>query len=307
MTRRPDLAGYTDDCLVLEAREEDGSPLGLCIIDPWARPGKQGGAWMTDLVHAGSLTGELPVVTLNTNVRRPAPGEPALLTWDEVITCFHEFGHCLHGLLADTRYPSLSGTSTPRDYVEFPSQVHENWAWNRRLLRRYARHWATGEAIPEELIDRLWAGRLADAGFEDLELLAAMGLDQAWHTASRDELPDGPDGIDGFERAALETRGLASALVPPRYRSRYFSHIWGGGYDGAYYAYEWAEVYVADACAWFAAQDRGGDGGLNRAAGEQFRRQVLALGGSVDVAEAYRAFRGADPDVEHLVRSRSRG
>ena len=305
--RRGDLTGYTDDCVVLEIRDADGSMLGLCLVDPWARPTKQGGAWMTDLVCAGGLTGDLPVVTLNTNVTRPAPGRPALLSWDQVITCFHEFGHCLHGLFADSRHPSMSGTNTPRDHVEFPSQVNEHWAWDRRLLARYARHHVTGEPLSAGLIDRLEAGRLVDAGFEDLEMLAATGLDQAWHTGAPDALPAGPEDVDAFEAAALEARGLALGLVPPRYRSRYFSHIWGGGYDGAYYAYTWAEVYDADACAWFAEQEVDGDGGLNRAAGERFRREVLAPGGSVDPAAAYRAFRGADPDVAHLVRRRTRG
>jgi len=306
MVRRDDLAGYTSDSVVFEAHEEDGSPLGLCIVDPWTRPTKQGGAWMTDLVCADTLTGDRPVVTLNTNVTRPVPGEPALLTWDQVITCFHEFGHCLHGLFADTRYASLSGTNTPRDYVEFPSQVNENWAWHPLLIARYARHHATGEPIPDELVSRLLDGRLADAGFEDLEILAAMGLDQAWHTTAPTLLPQAPDGIDAFETAALRDRGLAFDLVPPRYRSRYFSHIWSGGYDAAYYSYKWAEVYDADACAWFAEHAADGDGGLNRGAGERFRREVLAIGGSVDVAEAYRAFRGADPDPAHLARRRRR-
>ena len=305
MTRREDLAGYTEDCVVLEARDEDGSLLGLCIVDPWARPTKQGGAWMTDLVCASALTGDRPVVTLNTNVTRPAAGEPALLTWDQVITCFHEFGHCLHGLLADTRYASLSGTNTPRDYVEFPSQVNEHWAWQPSLITRYARHHVTGEPIPDELVERLLDGRLADAGFEDLEVLAATGIDQAWHTAAPDRLPDDPAQVDVFEATALRDRALALDLVPPRYHSRYFSHIWSGGYDGAYYAYKWAEVYDADACAWFAEHAAGGDGGLNRAAGERFRREVLAIGGATDVAAAYRAFRGADPDPAHLTRRRS--
>ncbi|WP_091970879.1 M3 family metallopeptidase [Propionibacterium cyclohexanicum] len=293
---RGDLHGYTPDTSVHEVREEDGTVLGLLVIDPWARPSKQGGAWMTDLVARSQLLGDLPVVTLNTNIARPRKGEPALLSWDQVITCFHEFGHCLHGLFADSRYPSMSGTNAPTDYVEFPSQVNEHWALDRDLISHYARHWNTGEAIPGELIDRLERGRLADIGFEDLETAAAMQLDQAWHSAPLDELPTEPLQVDDFEARALAARKVDVELVPPRYRTRYFSHIWAGGYDAAYYAYLWAEVFDADACAWFDA-----NGGLNRQAGERFRREVLAPGGSVDVMETYRAFRGADPDVEHLI------
>lgn len=299
---REDLRGYTPDTVVHEVREEDGSVLGLVVVDPWARPSKQGGAWMTDLVAQSGLLGELPVVTLNTNVTRPAEGRPALLSWDQVITCFHEFGHCLHALFADSRYPSMSGTSTPTDYVEFPSQVNEHWAWEPSLIARYARHWRTGEPIPAEMIERLRRGKLADIGFESLETVAAMQLDQAWHATTLAELPTDPSQVDDFEARALSARGVGFDLVPPRYRTRYFSHIWAGGYDGAYYAYLWAQVFDADACAWFDEH-----GGLDRRAGEEFRRSVLAPGGSVDVSANYRSFRGADPDIEHLVERNTRG
>ncbi len=299
--QRTDLTGYTADVRSYEVHDADGSVLGLLMVDPWSRPSKQGGAWMTDLVSAAGLTGSLPVVTLNTNVTRPAPGEPALLSWDQVITCFHEFGHCLHALFADSRYPSMSGTNTPTDFVEFPSQVNERWARDPQLLAGYARHWRTDEPMPAGLQAALVATDPTSPGFDDLELAAAMSLDQAWHTAAAKDLPSDPAGIDDFEQRALVARNVAFPLVPPRYRTRYFSHIWTTGYDAAYYAYLWTEVFDADASAWFDEH-----GGLNREAGECFRREVLAPGGSVDVTEAYRRFRGGDPDVEHLLARHAR-
>ncbi|CEH01612.1 Peptidyl-dipeptidase (Dipeptidyl carboxypeptidase) [Propionibacterium freudenreichii] len=300
--RREGLTGYTPDVRVYEVHEQDGTVLGLLLLDPWARPSKQGGAWMTDLVNANSLTGAKPVVTLNTNITRPRAGQPALLSWDQVITCFHEFGHCLHGLFADSRYPSLAGTNTPIDYVEFPSQVNERWARDPELLAHYARHWRTGEPLPSDLVGALVNTDQGNVGFDDLELVAAMQLDQAWHSSSPEQLPTQPGQVDAFENEALEERRVAFVLVPPRYRTRYFSHIWTTGYDGAYYAYLWAEVFDADASAWFDEH-----GGLDRAAGERFRREVLAPGGSVDVMADYRTFRGADPDVKYLLARHTRG
>jgi len=296
---RDDVAGYTPECRTYEVHDTDGSPLGLLQLDPYSRESKQGGAWMTSLTDQGHLDGDRPVVTNNCNQTRPGPGEPSLMTWDEVTTLFHEFGHDLHGLLADTRYPSLSGTSTPRDFVEFPSQVNEMWAWEPSVIATYAHHHATGEPMPPELVDTLLKARHFGEGFDAAETFAAMLLDQAWHQASAEELPASPDQVDAFEQAALARYGVDFPLIPPRYRSCYFSHIWANDYSASYYGYLWAEVMDADTVAWF-----GENGGLTRANGERFRREVLSLGGSVDVMAAYRTFRGADPDPVYVFQRR---
>ncbi|MDO5627698.1 MAG: M3 family metallopeptidase [Mobilicoccus sp.] len=299
---RDDLTGYTNDARVYEVREEDGSTLGALVIDPYTRPTKKGGAWMTSLVAQSEMLGDLPVVTNTCNVPPPASGSPSLLTWDNVITLFHEFGHDLHGLLSDVRYPSRSGPNVPRDFVEFPSQVNEMWAFEPALIRRYAVHHETGEPLPESWVDALVAGRQATA-YRTLELLKAMILDQAWHQASLEELPADGSGVEEFERAALERAGVAFPLVPPRYRSAYFSHIFGGGYVAGYYSYLWSEVMDADAVAWFAEQGTpDSPTGMTRQAGERFRRELLARGGSVEAMETYRRFRGGDPDITHLLR-----
>lgn len=292
---RPELVGYTDEARVFEVREEDGTPLGAVVIDPYTRSTKKGGAWMTSLVDQAHLTGDLPVVTNTCNVPPPAPGSPSLMTWTNVITLFHEFGHDLHGLLSDVRYPSRSGTSVPRDFVEFPSQVNEIWAWEPALLAQYARHHETGDPVPQEWIEALVASR-EESGYHTLESLQAMLLDQAWHQAAPEELPEDGSGVEAFEAAALERSGVAFPLIPPRYRSTYFAHIFAGGYSAAYYSYLWSEVMDADTVAWFRA-----NGGLSREAGEIFRRTLLAPGGSVEAIETYRRFRGADPDVVHLL------
>ncbi len=293
---RPDLVGYTEQTRTFEVRESDGSPLGALLLDAYTRPTKQGGAWMTSLVDQSHLLGDRPVVTNTCNVPPPTPGSPSLMTWDSVITLFHEFGHALHGLLSDVKYPSRSGTNTPRDFVEYPSQVNEIWAWHPELLQDYARHHTTGEPLPQDVRNRLLASRTEGAGHATFELVSAMVLDQAWHAASADELPQAPEQVEGFERVALESAGLWFTLVPPRYRSTYFSHIFAGGYAAAYYAYLWSQVMDADTVAWF--RD---NGDLGRGSGEHFRRRLLARGGSVDAMVAYREFRGADPDVGHLL------
>ncbi|MDR1807746.1 MAG: M3 family metallopeptidase [Propionibacteriaceae bacterium] len=296
---RDDIPGYTPDTLAFEVRDADGQPLGLVLFDPYARPTKQGGAWMTDLVPQSRLFGDRPVVTNNCNQSRPGPGKPSLMTWDQVVTLFHEFGHDLHGLLSDVAYPSLAGTNTPRDFVEYPSQVNEIWAWDPALIARYARHWETGQPLPPEWVDRLAASRHEGEGFAAAEIYQAMLLDQAWHTAPADRLPQDPDGVDAFERHALEAHGVYYPLVPPRYRSCYFSHIWGGGYAAGYYSYLFSEVLDADTAAWFEEH-----GGLSRANGDAFRRGILAKGGSVDVLGAFREFRGRDMDPVYLLRRR---
>lgn len=298
---RPELVGYTDEARVFEVREEDGGALGAVVIDAYTRPTKKGGAWMTSIVKQSHLLGDLPVVTNTCNVPPPAPGSPSLMTWTNVITLFHEFGHDLHGLLSDVRYPSRAGTSVPRDFVEFPSQVNEIWAWEPAMLQRFARHHETGEPIPAEWIDALVANR-TETGYHTLELLKAMILDQAWHQTPLAELPEDGSAVEAFEAAALERAGVAFPLVPPRYRSAYFHHIFGGGYSAGYYSYLWSEVMDADTVAWFREQaEHGSPGGMTRAAGATFRRELLGRAGSIEALEAYRRFRGSDPDVSHLL------
>ncbi|QIK76676.1 M3 family metallopeptidase [Nocardioides piscis] len=294
--RRDDLVGYTPDARVYEVREENGDVLGAVVIDPYTRPTKQGGAWMTSIVDQSHLLDDSPVVTNTCNFPPPAPGSPSLLSWDNVITLFHEFGHDLHGLLSDVRFPSCSGTAVPRDFVEFPSQVNEIWAFEPSLLADYAVHHETGEPMPPE-----WVEQLRDMAGKDTfgyaELLAACILDQAWHQTAAADLPADVEGVEAFERAALERAGVAHAPIPPRYRSTYFHHIFGGGYSAAYYSYLWSEIMDADTVAWFTEQ-----GGLSRDAGEHFRRTLLAPGGSVEAMDSYRAFRGGDPDLSHLLK-----
>ena len=294
---RPELHGFTGESEVYEVCETDGSTLGAVILDPFTRNTKRGGAWMTSIVDQADLTKALPVVTNTCNFPRPTEGSPSLLSWDNVITMFHEFGHALHGLLSKVRYPSRSGTAVPRDFVEFPSQVNELWAWDAKLISRFAVHHETGAPLPAALAERLRASRSVGEGHHTLELVAAMLRDQAWHSTTLEELPASVDELEGFEAAALQRAGVAHELVPPRYRSCYFSHIFGGGYAAAYYGYLWAEVMDADACAWF--KD---NGGLNREAGEHFRRELLRHGGSIEPMESWRGFRGAEPDVSHLLR-----
>lgn len=293
---RTDLVGYTPDATVYEIHEESGEALGAVVLDPYTRPTKQGGAWMTSLVEQSTLLDQRPVVTNTCNLPKPAPGRPSLMSWDNVITLFHEFGHDLHGLLSDVRYVSRSGTRTPQDFVEFPSQVNEMWAWEPTLLERYAVHHETGEPMPREWIQTLLDARHFDQGYAMTESYAAMLLDQVWHQTPVAELPSSPEEVEAFEQRALSSTGMSFPLVPPRYRTGYFSHIFGGGYAASYYSYMWSEVFDADTVAWF--ED---NGGLSRETGERFRRRLLARGGSLDVREVYRDFRGADPDVQHLL------
>ena len=298
---REDLVGYTAEARVFEVREEGGEPLGVVILDPYTRPTKKGGAWMTSIVDQSHLLGDLPVVTNTCNVPPPSAGSPSLMTWTNVITLFHEFGHDLHGLLSDVRYPSRSGTSVPRDFVEFPSQVNEIWAWEPALLERYARHHETGDPVPPEWIEQLAASR-TETGYHTLELLKAMILDQAWHQTPLAELPEDGAGVEAFEAAALERAGVAFPLVPPRYRSAYFHHIFGGGYAAGYYSYLWSEVMDADTVAWFREQgDADHPGGMTRAAGDIFRAELLGRCGSIEALETYRRFRGRDPEVGPLL------
>ena len=304
-TERPDLPGYADGVRVFAVTRPDGTPGGLFVADYYARAGKRGGAWMHSLSEQSHLTGELPVVVNNLNITQPAAGEPTLLTWDEVNTAFHEFGHALHGLLSDVTYPSLSGTAVPRDFVEYPSQVNEMWATHPEILASYARHHRTGEPLPDVLLDALLASQSDGEGFRTTEFLAAALLDQAWHTLTPDDVPTDVDDVLAFEERALAAAGVALAEVPPRYRTTYFNHAFGGGYDAGYYSYIWSEVLDADTVEWFGTEAaQGDDGGLNRAAGDRFREALLARGHSRDPLESYRDLRGRDADIHPLLRRR---
>jgi peptidyl-dipeptidase Dcp len=295
-TARPDLRTYHPDARAFEVFDADGSQLGLFIGDFFTRESKRGGAWMNSFVDQSHLLGTKPVVVNNLNIPKPPPGEPALLTFDEVRTAFHEFGHALHGLLSDVTYPRFSGTSVARDFVEYPSQVNEMWASWPEVLANYARHYRTGEPMPAELLDRLLASQQWGEGYKTTEYLAATLLDQAWHRLTPDNLPD---DVAAFERAALEHAGAAFPPVPPRYRSTYFAHVFSGGYAAGYYSYIWSEVLDADSVEWFKE-----NGGLLRENGDWFRATLLSRGGAVDEMEAFRAFRGRDPKIEPLLERR---
>ena len=292
---RPELPVYHPDVRVWEVFDADGEPLGLFIGDFYARPSKRGGAWMNAYVSQSQLLGTSPVVGNHLNVPKPPDGEPTLLTFDEVTTMFHEFGHALHGFFSDVRYPYFAGTSVPRDFVEYPSQVNEMWATWPEVLRNYAVHHETGEPMPADLLDRVLATQQFNQGFATTEYLAASLLDMAWHQLTTDEVPDAA-GVEAFEAAALEAAGVALDTVPPRYRSTYFSHIWSSGYSAGYYSYIWSEVLDADSVEWFKE-----NGGLRRENGDHFRSTLLSKGGSIEALDLFRAFRGAEPDIGPLL------
>ncbi|MFJ5610642.1 M3 family metallopeptidase [Streptomyces sp. NPDC093221] len=296
VTERPDLVGYHPDVRVFEVFDADGSPLGLFLGDFFARASKRGGAWMNSLVSQSELLGKRPVVVNNHNIAKPAAGEPALLTFSQVDTLFHEFGHALHGLFSAVRYPYFSGTSVPSDFVEYPSQVNEMWSLWPSVLERYAVHHETGEPMPADVVQRMRDAARFGQGFTTVEYLAAALLDWAWHT-----LPAGTDPGDAlaFEAAALKKAGLAHPAIPPRYRTTYFQHIFASQYSAGYYSYIWSEVLDADTVTWF--ED---NGGLRRANGDTFRRALLSRGGSVDPMAAFAAFRGRPPRTEPLLERR---
>lgn len=294
---RPDLAGYHQDVRVWEVRNEDGSALGLFLGDYYTRESKRGGAWMNSLVEQSRFLGMQAVVINNLNITKPAPGEPALLSLDEVRTVFHEFGHALHGLFSDVEYPRFSGTSVPRDFVEYPSQVNEMWIMWPEVLANYARHHATGERLPQDIVDRINESLLWGEGFATTEYLGAALLDVAWHVLS---LEDVPADVLAFEAKALADAGIAHPLIPPRYRTGYFQHIFAGaGYAAGYYSYIWSEVLDADTVEWFKE-----NGGLTRANGDRFRSELLARGNSRDPLESFRTFRGRDAELEPLLKRR---
>lgn len=293
---REDLEGYHPEVRIWEVREEDGSELGLFLGDYYTRDTKNGGAWMNSFVEQSRLAGTRAVVVNNLNVSRPPAGEPTLLTFDEVRTTFHEFGHALHGLFSNVTYPLFSGTNVPRDFVEYPSQVNEMWMLWPEVVGNYARHYQTGEPLPQETLDKVIAARQWGEGFATTEYLGAALLDLAWH-----ELPPGSSVEDplAFERQALHDAGVDYAPVPPRYRTGYFKHIFAGGYSAAYYAYIWSEVLDADTVEWFKES-----GGLSRENGEHFRSELLSRGYSVDPLQAFAAFRGRAASIEPLLKRR---
>lgn len=293
---RTDIPTYHPDMKVYEVFDRDGTSLALFYTDYYKRDSKSGGAWMDVFVEQDGLAGTKPVVYNVCNFTKPAAGQPALLSWDDVTTMFHEFGHALHGMVSAVKYPSLAGTNTSRDFVEFPSQFNEHWALDPKVFANYARHYRTGEAMPQELVDKIVKARTFNQGYATTEYLSAALLDLAWHTLPADApLQD----VATFEAEALKRYKVDLPQVPPRYRTTYFDHIWGGGYSAGYYAYFWAEVLDHDAFQWFKEH-----GGLTAANGQAFREQVLSRGNSVELAKLYRDFRGKDPSVEPLLENR---
>jgi peptidyl-dipeptidase Dcp len=292
-TERGDIPTYHPDVRVFEVTDEDGTAVGLYTLDLYTRDSKRGGAWMNSLISQSSLLKHPVIVTNNLNVPKPAAGEPTLLTYDEVNTFFHEFGHALHGLFARVTYPRFAGTNTFRDFVEFPSQVNEMWMLWPEVLENYAVHFETGERMPAEFVEKIQASAQFNEGFATSEYLAAALLDQAWHTLTAD---DTVTDVAAFEAAALARVGLNNPAVPTRYSSTYFQHTFSGGYDAGYYSYIWSEVLDADTVEWFKA-----NGGLTRANGDRFRRLLLGVGGSRDPLEAFRDFLGRDADIQPLL------
>jgi peptidyl-dipeptidase Dcp len=289
-TERHDIPTWSPDMRVFQVNDQDGKPLAIFMIDPWKRDNKNGGAWMSNLVNQSYLRQTQPVVFNVENFTKPAPGQPALISFDDVTTMFHEFGHALHGMFAAETYPTLSGTNVARDFVEFPSQFNENWALDPKVLPHYAVHYQTGQPLPQALIDKIKAARTFNQGYELGEVLEAARLDLDWHS-----LPASAprQDVDQFETKALATGGFDTADVPPRYRSSYFLHIWSNGYSAGYYAYPWTRMLGQDAFAWFQAH-----GGLTRANGQRFRDTVLSRGNTLDYAEMYRGFAGHDPSIQ---------
>jgi peptidyl-dipeptidase Dcp len=294
--QRTDLPVYNPDVLVYDVYNADGSQLAIFLADMYARPSKRGGAWMNSYVEQSALTGNLPVVANHLNITKPTSG-PTLLTWDEVTTTFHEFGHALHGMFSDVKYPYFSGTSVPRDFVEFPSQVNEMWSDWPSVLANYAKHYQTGAPMPKELLDKVLASSKFNQGFATTEYLGSAMLDQSWHQVGADKIPEA-SGVLAFEAAALKANGTDYPAVPPRYRTPYFSHIMGG-YAAGYYAYIWSEVLDANTVEWIKA-----NGGLTRANGDRFRATLLSQGGSKDALQLFRDFTEQEPKIEPLLKRR---
>lgn len=295
-SKRTDLPVYHEDVIVYDVFDHDGSRIGIFYSDNFARPTKRGGAWMSNLVGQSHLLGTLPVIYNVCNFTKPAEGQPALLTWDDVTTLFHEFGHSLHGFFADQKYPSLSGTNVPRDFVELPSQFHEHWALEPSVFANYAKHYETNEPMPADLVEKIKNSTTFNQGYRLAELLAAAQLDLEWHKI------DGNTEIEDaltFEKEALERTGLLLEAVPPRYKSTYFNHVFGGGYGAGYYSYIWTEMLDNDAFAWFEA-----NGGMTRENGDRFRKMILSIGNTVDLEQAFIDFIGREPSIEPMLKAR---
>ncbi|WP_163304209.1 peptidyl-dipeptidase Dcp [Enterobacter ludwigii] len=291
---RFDIPVYHPDVRVWEIFDHTGEGMALFYGDFFARESKAGGAWMGNFVEQSYEFASRPVIYNVCNYQKPANGQTALISWDDVVTLFHEFGHTLHGLFASQRYASLSGTNTPRDFVEFPSQINEHWASHPQVFAHYARHYQTGEPMPEALRDKMLNATQFNKGYDMTELLSAALLDMNWHGIS-----EPVDDVDAFEAAALHKEGLDLPAVPPRYRSSYFAHIFGGGYAAGYYAYLWTQMLADDGYQWFVEQ-----GGLTRENGQKFREAILSRGNSTDLAELYRQWRGHDPRIEPMLENR---
>jgi len=286
---RKDIPTWSPDMRVFEVFDQDGTQLALFMIDPWKRDNKNGGAWMDNLVKQSTLRGTKPVVYNVENFTKPAPGQPALISWDDVTTMFHEFGHALHGMFAAQTYPKISGADTARDFVEFPSQFNENWALDPKVLPHYAVNYKTGQVIPQDLVDKIKRSSTFNQGYANGEVLEAARLDLDWHSLPANA---GRQDVDKFETNSLAHSGFDVTDVPPRYRSSYFLHIWSNGYSAGYYAYPWTRMLAQDAFAWF-----GANGGLTRANGQRFRNMVLSRGNTMDYADVYRAWAGHDPSI----------
>ena len=295
---RKDLKAYRDDVRVFEVNDADGKPLALFLADYFARDNKQGGAWMSNYVGQSKLLATRPVIVNNVNIAKPVAGQPVLLTFDEVRTLFHEFGHALHGMLSAVTYPSLSGTNVPRDFVEFPSQYNEMWAHEPQVLAHYAHHYRTHEPMPAALLEKVLSAGKFGQGYATFEYLAAALIDQSWHRLRPDQVPAAAE-VMAFESAALKGEGADYAPVPPRYHTAYFSHAFAGGYSAAYYAYLWSEVLARDTGQWFHTH-----GGLTRANGDYLRAKILSRGRSADTGLLFSEFYGGPPDIGPLVEYR---
>lgn len=294
--KRTDLPVYHPDVVTYEVFDHDGKSIAIYYLDFYTRDSKNGGAWMSNFVEQSYLLGTKPVIVNCYNYQKPAPGKPSLISYDDVSTIFHEFGHSIHGMFASQKYPSLSGTNVPRDFVEFPSQINEHWALDPVVLKNYAVHYETKQPIPQALVDKIKKASTFNQGYMTTELVSAAELDMDWHTVSNESqfIP-----VLDFEKQSLASHGFNLATVPPRYHTPYFAHIWGGGYSAGYYAYLWSETLDNDAWEWISK-----NGGLTRENGDRFRKYILSVGNSVDLNQAFRDFTGHDPDIKPLLRNR---
>ena len=294
--KRTDLPVYHPDVVTYEVFDHDGKSLAIYYLDFYTRDSKNGGAWMSNFVEQSYLLGTKPVIVNCYNYQKPAPGKPSLISYDDVTTIFHEFGHSIHGIFANQKYPSLSGTNVPRDFVEFPSQINEHWALDPVVLKNYALHYETKKPIPQALVDKIKKAATFNQGYMTTELVSAAAVDMDWHSVTSENqlLP-----VLDFEKQSLNNHGFTLSTVPPRYHTPYFAHIWGGGYSAGYYAYLWSETLDSDAWEWIEK-----NGGLTRENGDRFRKFILSVGNSVDLNQAFRDFTGHDPDIKPLLRNR---